>query len=82
MSDEIKPGHTAEHGSYERQDLQASGILYFLLALAVATLLCILALRGVYAFLERREKALQPPVSPLITAVRFQLRSRSPSSVV
>jgi hypothetical protein len=69
MTDELKPGHTAEHGSYERQDLQVSGILYFLLGLAVATLLCILALRGVYAFLERREKASQPPVSPLITNV-------------
>lgn len=73
MTDEIKPGH-AGNGSYERQDLRPSGILYFLLALAVAILLCVLLLRGVYAFLEHREKASQPPVSPLITSVPADTR--------
>jgi hypothetical protein len=67
MSDEIKHGSTAGHGNYERQDLKPSGILYFLLALGVATLLCILGIKGLYSFLERREKASQPPVNPLIT---------------
>ena len=67
MSDEIKHGSTAGHGSYERQDLKPSGILYFLLALGVATLLCILGIKGLYSFLERREKESQPAVNPLIT---------------
>jgi hypothetical protein len=67
MSSEAKHENTNGHGSYERQDLKPSGILYFLLALGVATLLCILAIKGLYSFLERREKASQPSVNPLIT---------------
>jgi hypothetical protein len=67
MSDEIKHENAAGHGGYERQDLQVSGILYFLLGLGVVTLLCILGLKGVFAFLEHREKALQPAVNPLVT---------------
>src|ERR1700680_2864208 len=67
MNSEVKHGNTNGHGSYERQDLKPSGILYFLLVLGVATLLCILAIKGLYSFLERREKASQPPVNPLIT---------------
>jgi len=78
MSDEIKPGHTAEHGSYERQDLPSSGVLYFFLGLAIATLLCIVALRGVYALLDHREKSMQPPVSPLITSVPADTRHVAP----
>jgi hypothetical protein len=74
MSDEIKHGNSAGQGSYERQDLKASSILYFLFGLGVATLLCIFALRGIYALLEHREKALQPSVSPLITNVPADTR--------
>src|SRR5208282_2384905 len=58
MSDQTK--HENGHGSFERQDLQVSGILYFLLSLVVVTALCLVGLRGVYAFLDHREKALQP----------------------
>src|ERR1700720_1127100 len=78
MSDEAKHGNTNGHGSYERQDLSPSGILYFLLALAVATLLCILALRGLFAFLENREKASQAPVNPLVTNVPADTRHVAP----
>jgi len=73
MSDEIKHANTG-HGDFERQDLQPKGIGYFMLALAVAVLLCILLLRGVYAFLDNREKASQPPVSPLVTNVPADTR--------
>jgi hypothetical protein len=68
-NDPAKHENTNGHGNFERQDLRPSGILYFLLGLSVATLLCILALRGLFAFLEHREKALQPPVNPLVTNV-------------
>jgi hypothetical protein len=67
MNSEAKHENTNGHGSYERQDLKPSGILYFLLGLGVATLLCILGLRALFPVLERREKASQPPVNPLIT---------------
>jgi hypothetical protein len=78
MSDATKPENSAGNGGFERQDLQPSGILYFLLALAVATLLCILGLRGLYAYLDHREKALEPPVSPLITNIPADTRHVAP----
>jgi hypothetical protein len=69
MSDENKHENTTGHAGFERQDLQVSGILYFLLGLGVVTLLCVLGIRGVFAVLDHREKALQPPVNPLVTNV-------------
>src|SRR5258708_16093257 len=78
MSDESKHDNAAGHGRYERQDLKVSGILYFLLGLVVVTLLCILALRGLFAFLEHREKGLPPPVSPLVTNVPADSRRVAP----
>ncbi len=72
ISEEMKhqssqPEPTAAHGSYEHQDLLPAGIFYFLLGLAVATIVSMFALGGVYNFLDRREKALQRPVNPLVT---------------
>ena len=69
MTDEIKHESHAAHGSYERQDLQVAGILYFLLTLGIVTVLCIFGIRGFYAFLQHHAKASQPVVSPLITNV-------------
>jgi hypothetical protein len=66
MTDQLKPGAPA-HGNYEHEDLAPKGIIYFLIALAVGTMLCILFLRGVYAFLDHREKEQQRTMSPLIT---------------
>src|ERR1700675_1441198 len=57
------------HGSYERQDLQPSGVLYFLLALVVVTVLCIFALLGLYFYLDRREGTSQPEVNHLVANV-------------
>ena len=70
MIDETSKHESASgHGSYERQDLQPSGIIYFLLALVVVTVLCIFALRGLYSYLENRETAAQSAVNPLVTNV-------------
>ena len=78
MSDETKNENAAGHGGFEHQDLQVSGILYFLLSLVVGVLLCILLLRGVYVFLDHREKALQPVVNPLVTNVPADTRHIAP----
>jgi hypothetical protein len=78
MSDQIKHDTAGGHGSYERQDLSPAGILYFLLGLALATLLCVVGLRTLFAFLEHREKASQPPVSPLVTNVPTDTRRVAP----
>jgi len=78
MSNETKPENTAGHGNYERQDLNAAGIIYFLLALSLATALCAFGIRGFFAYLEHREKATQPAVSPLLTNVPEDTRHVTP----
>ncbi|MGB2605175.1 MAG: hypothetical protein WBC78_16375 [Candidatus Sulfotelmatobacter sp.] len=77
MTDDTKHS-TPSHGDYERQDLAPSGILYFLVTLAVATILCMFGLRGLYAYLDHREKAGQPAVNPLITNVPADTRHIAP----
>ncbi len=78
MSDQTKHENAAGSGGFEHQDLQPSGILYFLLGLAIFLLLSILGIRGVYAFLDHRERALQPPVNPLVTNVPTDTRHIAP----
>jgi hypothetical protein len=77
MEENRKHDHAA-HGSYERQDLQPAGIVYFLLALAVVTVACILGLRGLYAYLDHRERGSQTPVNPLLTNVPEDTRHVGP----
>jgi hypothetical protein len=74
MSDHTKHENTTEHGGYERQDLQVSGILYFLLTIVVVVVICLFSLRGLFEFLDHREKALQPAVNPLLTNVPTDTR--------
>jgi hypothetical protein len=78
MTDETKHESTTGNGGYERQDLQVSGILYFLLAIVVGAAICMAGLRGVFAFLDHREKTLQPPVNPLATNVPSDTRHIAP----
>ena len=67
MSDEIKNGNTANHGDFERRDIGAAGVLYFLLGLAVFCLLMHFLVTGLFSVLERRSQEQQTPVSPLVT---------------
>ncbi|MGO8795766.1 MAG: hypothetical protein ACLQLC_13165 [Candidatus Sulfotelmatobacter sp.] len=76
MTDEIKHGNG--NGGYEHQDLGASGILYFLLILGVTTMICMAGLKGLYAYLDHREKADQIPVNPLVTQVPEDTRHVAP----
>lgn len=78
MDNEIKHANPNGHGSYERQDLQVRGILYFLLGLVVVTAICLFAMRGVFAYLEHREKESQPRLSPLVTTVPEDSRHVAP----
>jgi hypothetical protein len=79
MTHETKPGEQpAAHGSYEHQDLQPKSILYFLLILAVVTVICLFGLRGLYSILDRREKAGQPQVGPLVMNVPEDTRHIAP----
>jgi hypothetical protein len=79
MSNETtKHDNAAGHGGFERQDLQASGILYFLLTIVVVVVICLFGLRGLFAFLDHREKALQPAVNPLVTNAPADTRHIAP----
>ena len=77
MNHDAKHGND-EHGSYEHQDLQPKSILYFLLSLAVATIVCLFGLKGVYSYLDQREKSGQPQVSPLVTNIPEDTRHVAP----
>jgi hypothetical protein len=73
-----KHENPAAHGNYERQDLQPAGVIYFLLALVVVTVACIFGLRGLYTYLDHRERSSQPAVNPLITNVPEDTRHVAP----
>ena len=67
MSDEPNHVNSNGHGDYERSDIGVTGIVYFLIVLAVACGLVFIVVKGMYWFLERRSEAEQAPVSPLVT---------------
>jgi len=67
MSNDIHPENSTGNGGYERSDIGAAGVLYFLLGLAVAGLLVYFIVGGVYHFLDKRSAAEQAPVNPLVT---------------
>jgi hypothetical protein len=67
MSDELHPANTTDNGGYERSDISARGVLYFLAGLAVFGALAYLAAVGVYSYLDKRSAAEQTPVNPLVT---------------
>jgi hypothetical protein len=77
MSQVNKPEDTA-HGSYERRDLTPAAILYFLLILGVGIIISLFILVGVFDYLDRREKASQPAVNPLITHIPEDTRHVTP----
>jgi hypothetical protein len=76
MSDHTAKSENANgQESFEHQDLKPAGVFYFMLALLVITVLCLLGLRGLYAFLDQRSRAQQPPVNPLVTHVPADTRN-------
>jgi hypothetical protein len=67
MSNQTHPVNSTGNGGYERRDIGAAPVLYFLLGLAVAGLLVYFVVDGIYSYLEKGSEAQQTPVSPLIT---------------
>jgi hypothetical protein len=78
VTDDPKHATTPSNGGFERQDLAPRGILYFLLALGIATVLCLFGLRGLFEYLDHRSKTSQPEVNPLITNVPSDTRHVAP----
>jgi len=67
MTNETQPANSGNHGDFERRDISAASVLYFLAGLAVAALIVIFIVRGLYRVLEKQTEAHEPPVSPLVT---------------
>lgn len=67
MSNEIHPANSAGNGGYERSDIGARGVLYFLLGIAVAGVIVYFVVDGLNGYLEKRSEAEQTAVSPLVT---------------
>src|ERR1700722_6542728 len=78
MTDEIKHGDGASHGDYERRDIGVAGIVYFIVGLAVATFIVHLVLAGLYDYLDKRARALQPPVNALVENAPPDTRNVAP----
>jgi hypothetical protein len=68
-NDKVKPENTNGHGGFEHQDLQPSSIVYFLLSLLIVTVICMFGLKGLYAYLDHRERTTQEPVNPLVKQI-------------
>ena len=66
MSDEQIRNH-ADHGSYEHEDLSPTGVIYFMIGLAVVVVVIYFIVFGMYHFLDTYEKAHQPAMSPMVT---------------
>lgn len=67
MSKQTHPANSPGNGGYERRDIGAAGVLYFLAGLAVAGLLVYFVVAGLHSYLEKRSEAEQAPVNPLVT---------------
>ncbi len=65
------------HGGFEPRDIGASGVLYFLLGLAVFGLIAHFLMTGLYSYLEKRTNAEQAPVSPLVSNAPVDTRHLS-----
>jgi hypothetical protein len=61
------PEHASGEGGYERQDLSPKGVFYFMAGLAVLGVVIHLIISSMYGYLDRYDKAHQPPVNPLVT---------------
>jgi hypothetical protein len=71
-------GKPEEQEGFEHRDLNAASIVYFLVTLGVITGLCLFALKGLYSYLDHRERASQSPVNPLVTDVPEDTRHVAP----
>jgi hypothetical protein len=66
MTNEHQPANHG-HGDYERRDIGVSGVVYFLVGLAIFGIISHFLVTALFHYLERRSEAEQAPVSPLAT---------------
>jgi len=69
-----------EEAEFEREDLPAKSVLLFLVGLAVVCLLVVLALKGMYVYLDGYERRHEPVQNPLVETTA-DTRDVSPGDV-
>ena len=79
MSENLKNVHEDE--GFERQDLSAQGIYAFLISLVVGGVLVYLVVLGLYKFMDARQRARQPQLSPLVHSTETDTRIVSPTEI-
>jgi hypothetical protein len=76
MSSDANPNNNPYgHGSFEREDLSAAGVLYFIAGVGALGLVGLLLMIGLYKLLDERAGKTQPEVSPLETNVPKDTRN-------
>jgi hypothetical protein len=78
MTNQTHSANPAGHGGYERTDVNAATVVYFLIGLAVAVGIAYFVADGFYHFLDQRFNAKQTPVSPLVTNTPADTRRLPP----
>jgi hypothetical protein len=73
MQDPTKPANPT-HGDYERSDIGISGVLYFLVGLAVFGAVMMGIAIGLYHVLDKRSETQQAPVNALVTSAPADTR--------
>ncbi|HUK23554.1 MAG TPA: hypothetical protein VLV49_03160 [Terriglobales bacterium] len=82
MSEEpVKHEEGHSETGYERQDLGAKPIVLFLGGLALTCILVYFILRGMYAYLDARDRAKQPALNPMKPPPQALLRDEHASVV-
>ena len=79
MTNPTHPVNSNGHGDYERRDIGAATIMYFLLGLAASIVVAYFVVDGVYHFLDRRAASQQAPVSPLVANAPTDTRHLPPA---
>lgn len=78
MMNDSHPVNTNGHTDFERRDIFAGGVIYFLVGLAVAAVIIHFVVAGLYKYLEKRSEAGQREVSPLVTNPTRDTRTLPP----
>lgn len=64
--DQIRNPQPNGHGDFEHADLSPTGIIYFMIGLAVAVVVIYFIVFGMYHFLDTYQMAHQPAMSPMV----------------
>jgi len=78
MTNEINPVKPAGNDGYEHSDLGVRPVLYFLGGLALAIILAVFLVEGLYLFLDKRFETRQTAISPLVPDTSKDTRQVAP----